>query len=926
VFDQRLIKKINAGDSFALIGAGASAEMGYPSWTTLAGEVLATLKRQKRVTDEAAYEKYLKDNRLPEFFSQAERDLGSRYELISLVSSLLKPKAGSTHHVYDMLASWPFACYLTTNWDDEINERLKANRTFFKTIQNTKPEFSLLRHNAANLIVKLHSDLQHPDLAVITSSDYNRLLLPEFAYFRDRIKAVFEMFDVLIIGHSLSDPDIQQILTIAKDTASPQHPVFMIAPDLTKAEQAELLEQYNIVAASYDNSDKRHIHLRRTLALMNRFIIPRKQRVDLGGVHYTADELEAVQSIAVYRRFATMSQAELQPISYLGPLVLAALRQAKGLVNEDDLQALSPLSSATTTAAVKALVPFVLAELEKAGKVERESGAIRLSNQGIGDVDALFNKRTLEEEQAYGQFLVEIESQTSGLTADKQKELCDKLRDTLVTVFKQRGLSMANVVFSGRSLDHDALSDVFNAICETAGTVGSRELGLAFMEAAHSFLLKPTEPQKKYLASISQGFFLYHLFGLDPNCTKIRRDVFQGTIWWCDSSTILPLVAIGSENHDYAKDLFGRLQTLDANTLTTERLLKETVQHLAWAQAFLERESVGSQAVLEAATSTAGYQQNLFLDGYIRLSAEGKVNKFTEYVNMVAPFGTAVDDMRRQIDQMGIKVVSITDMEGFQDGDTREVFELSHEILEARTKSSTYRSDKQVEAEAEILLMIRKLQDKTYKPPAANMTFERSYFLSQSRVLDRIPPTEPVSWTPEALYRYILALPGELLDPDLLQRCMLQEYFATGVVVVDTPRYEKFFGPSINIANTTYSAERDQYLMEFQDLNGAALDKAFESTPDLEKPFFAQQMGWKLAREERLKKEAAEHRAKFEHQQAVSVAAELVRVKQGRDEESKKKEEARKRQLEAERRNSQDEKHLRKRQRQAKSRKKKKKK
>jgi hypothetical protein len=146
------------------------------------------------------------------------------------------------------------------------------------------------------------------------------------------------------------------------------------------------------------------------------------------------------------------------------------------------------------------------------------------------------------------------------------------------------------------------------------------------------------------------------------------------------------------------------------------------------------------------------------------------------------------------------------------------------------------------------------------------------------------------------------------------------------VVVVDTPRYEKFFGPSINIANTTYSAERDQYLMEFQDLNGAALDKAFESTPDLEKPFFAQQMGWKLAREERLKKEAAEHRAKFEHQQAVSVAAELVRVKQGRDEESKKKEEARKRQLEAERRNSQDEKHLRKRQRQAKSRKKKKKK
>ena len=48
------------------------------------------------------------------------------------------------------------------------------------------------------------------------------------------------------------------------------------------------------------------------------------------------------------------------------------------------------------------------------------------------------------------------------------------------------------------------------------------------MESAQSFLLQPTEAQKQYLASLSQGFFLYHLFGLDPNCAKVRRDVFEG--------------------------------------------------------------------------------------------------------------------------------------------------------------------------------------------------------------------------------------------------------------------------------------------------------------------------------------------------------------------------------------------------------------
>jgi hypothetical protein len=600
--------------------------------------------------------------------------------------------------------------------------------------------------------------------------------------------------------------------------------------------------------------------------------------------------------------------------------VLSALRYTKGYVNEQEIQELSPLSSATKTESVRVLVPAVVTELAEGGMLERENGAVRLSAAGTAHADGLFKERMLEEEQAFGQFLVEMGSKISGLTRDQEGELVGKLKDTLVRVFKQRGLSMANVIFSDRSLDHDALSDVFNAVSAAAATVESREMGLAFMEAAHEFLLKPNEPQKKYISSLSQGFFLYHLFGLDPNCTKIRRDIFQETIWWCDSSTILPLVAIGSENHEYAKDLFTRLQALNANTLITGKLLKETVEHLWWALRFLERESIGSQAALEAATAKAGYKQNLFLDGYIRLSAEGKANRFSDYVKLVAPFGTTEDGIRRLIEQRGIKVVSIADLDGYQDKDTREALELSHDILDARAKSSTYRSDQQVEAEAEILLIIRKLQDHTYKPPAGIRAFERFYFLSQSRVLDRIPPAEPISWTPETLYRYILALPGELLDPDLLQRCMLQEYFATGVVVVDTPRYEKFFGPSINVANTTYVAERDRYLLEFQDLNGKQLDEMFESTPDLEKPFFVQQMGWKLARQERLKAEAAEKRAKFEHGQAVATAAELIKVKQGREERSRSKEEARERQIEAENRNARDPKHLRKRKRQAKNR------
>jgi hypothetical protein len=85
---------------------------------------------------------------------------------------------------------------------------------------------------------------------------------------------------------------------------------------------------------------------------------------------------------------------------------------------------------------------------------------------------------------------------------------------------------------------------------------------VAFIESAQVFLLEPNEPQQRYLASVSQGYFLYHLFGLDPQCAKVRPEVLEKTIWWCDASVLLPLLAVGCASHEYASDLFGRLQRL----------------------------------------------------------------------------------------------------------------------------------------------------------------------------------------------------------------------------------------------------------------------------------------------------------------------------------------------------------------------------
>ena len=161
---------------------------------------------------------------------------------------------------------------------------------------------------------------------------------------------------------------------------------------------------------------------------------------------------------------------------------------------------------------------------------------------------------------------------------------------------------------------------------------------------------------------------------------------------------------------------------------------------------------------------------------------------------------------------------------------------------------------------------------------------------------------------------------GPETHPDLLQRCMLQEYFASGVVLLDTPSYERFFGPSINAATTTYQAERDKYLKAFPEKTTRALDGAFESTPDLQKPFFVQQMGWKVAREEEKKAIAAQQRAVVAKAEAEAAVAELQKIQQERDKDWRRRKRARALQLEAEERNARDPKHRQKRDRQAKNR------
>ena len=417
--------------------------------------------------------------------------------------------------------------------------------------------------------------------------------------------------------------------------------------------------------------------------------------------------------------------------------------------------------------------------------------------------------------------------------------------------------------------------------------------------------------------------------GMDPACTKTRKGLFTNTCWFVDSSVMIPLLAVGCHNHDYAVDLFGKLAAVNATLLTTTDLIKETREHLDWAVKFIRKHKIDSPDFMAAAMVKEGFKQNLFVDGYVRESASGSVGTFTDYLARVTTSRDHEEMLSEVCEKYGIGVIRAPEVEGFHQDDWGDIEDVKAKLADHRKHRGTFRGDSQVQAEAEVLILIRRLREGKYTLSPEIDASCRVYFVSQSRVLDIVDQQDHiVTWTPEAVYRYVSSLPGVQISADLLQECMLHEYFYAGVSFVDKARYLKFFGPSIRQAKISYREQIDGYLNQTEQIHKRSdYDAAFDSTPDLEKPFFISQMGWVLARRAEEKVADTTQRAKRNIDEATQRARESEKRAKAAEAEAKNE---RKGRVTAEQRASQfrnlgDPKHLRKLAKQAKKRRRKKK-
>jgi hypothetical protein len=262
------------------------------------------------------------------------------------------------------------------------------------------------------------------------------------------------------------------------------------------------------------------------------------------------------------------------------------------------------------------------------------------------------------------------------------------------------------------------------------------------------------------------------------------------------------------------------------------------------------------------------FRQNLFIDGYIRSCADGVVSTFRDYLHSAFPLGPSEHSIADICNKYGIHALDASELTGFEIKHWGDIEEFKHKVTTERKHIGTFKNDFQVEAEAEALAIISRLRTKEYSLPGVKIHPVSVYFVSQSRVFDKVSSDSGIiTWSPEAVYRYMSTISGDKINPDILQQCMLNEYYYAGISFVDKARYLKFFGPSINQAKLNYKEQIKSYLVATeQQQYRDKYDEEFARMPDLEKPFFVSQMGWHLAK-------AAEEREKYKAQIAeVKIA------------------------------------------------------
>jgi SIR2-like domain len=250
VLPDRLISAAKSQKCILFVGSGLSAMAGYPTWSKLVEALVAAAKEipysRTRGIEEFEQQK--------DYFTLAEfsRSTLGVSQYAALLTQLLGKPVKPTH-AHQTIAKTNYRGLITTNYDRILETTLTQVRQWTPNTFTADAVSSLATalYNPEFFIFKLHGDIGSAESIVLTSRDYDRLILRS-PHARSFLQAVFLNYTMLFVGYSLRDPDFQLVLrelTLIFENYIPTH--YALIPNAAEFTVEHLLARMNIQTIPY---------------------------------------------------------------------------------------------------------------------------------------------------------------------------------------------------------------------------------------------------------------------------------------------------------------------------------------------------------------------------------------------------------------------------------------------------------------------------------------------------------------------------------------------------------------------------------------------------------------------------------------------------------------------------------------------------
>ncbi len=825
IIERDLIRALNSGTAIALVGAGASIDVGLPNWSQLAWEATSLLSKEKFGELRSKIEALINSGKQPEVFSIICQDVG-----IDKIADWLQNELKAFRHegnIYPIVANWPFANYLTTNYDNALVYFLKKGGVPAVERFNSPEDFKELHADTKNVVFKIHGDPRKPDDLILTSEQFDKFTKDEKRrYWVAKITSLLHMHRVVIIGYSLSDPYFRELLETAKQFSSPARPIYIFATGFEEEQIVDLYLKNGIVVIPYQNDDGSHKDLLRTLHRHGIFVAPRNsEHIGVGEIN--AEEMEIASSIYIFSKLRGDAEFGALAKAY-GVTILKVLSEGPakginqgGLVRELEKRLnLNPADSESVYAALEML--------QQKGFISYgQDQQFSISESGKSEITSSVGERKRIEEQFNIACSIFLDEQYPGIDEASQNEIISEMAAGLTLAFEKRGLEIARRVYADQALDASNAIDLLEAINVGSTKFENREFATAYLDLMIEIITRPNQEMRNYLALLAQGYFAFHTLGWHKKAADERLKIAQQSKWVLDASVIIPALAKYSMNHEYALDLLERAKELGLRFATTKLLFEEVLEHANWATTNFSSKNSESENLILAATGRSIYRPNLFLSGFMSWSNSKGNRSLEDYFSEC--FGEAYKadlegSITSSLTSLGIEVVDFDKAAGIQaehlalrDG------ELVPKIIQKRQELGTYRSEHQCQAEAEVLILAQKFGFR---------------FLSQSTVLDKITKSR-ISLSPEDLYRFISLQSSTPPEPNLIYSSMAALFYSAGIVIVDVESVRRFIKPAFQQARLQLDREKAEY----EKLLGKRLYQehinAIDNAPEEDRSFYS---------------------------------------------------------------------------------------